>query len=345
MNKLVFLFLVLTFFSCDSQTQSIDALQSIENQDFEKMNGLSLVSMNRLLEASEVPYILRSNANWTSVIPFAFLPSQDAPGLTFNSEWQWKGERIDGAKNAIQLMHENGVSVMLKPQIWVGHGVFTGKIEMQNEKDWKQLEDEYGSYILTFAKLAEEEKVEMICIGTEMHEFAVQRADFWKSLIKDLREIYSGKLTYAENWDCYSEVSFWTDLDFIGIDAYFPIAEGNNPSEGKLREAWDKLESEFSEFSTHVDMQIVFTEYGYRSIANCAEAPWNYKSESKISERAQERALSALYDAIWDKPYFAGGFLWKWYPDHEKAGGSKNNMFTVQNKAAEKLVREVYGRK
>ena len=72
MNKVVFLFLMLIFFSCDSQTQNVDVLQSLEIQGLEKMNGLSLVSMNKFLDASEVPHILESNANWTSVIHLPF---------------------------------------------------------------------------------------------------------------------------------------------------------------------------------------------------------------------------------------------------------------------------------
>ena len=338
MNKAIFLFGLLVFFSCGSQTGHVELPVNEK-----KMNGLSLVSMNKFLDKDEVLPILKTNANWTSVIPFAFLPAENAPGLVFDSEWQWLGERIAGAEEAVRLMHTNGISVMLKPQIWVGRGVFTGKIQMQNEEDWKQFEEEYADYIMAFGKLAEREGVEMLCIGTEMHHVAVDRPAFWKELIRDLRAIYSGKLTYAENWDCYAEVPFWEELDFIGVDAYFPIAEGNNPPEKKLYDAWSDLESELSEFAAKSDRKIIFTEYGYRSISTCAEAPWNYKSESKVSEEAQCKALSALYDVMWDKSYFAGGFLWKWYPDHANAGGSKNSMFTVQNKKAEELVRKRYG--
>lgn len=338
MNRTVFLFALLVFFSCGSQTGGVE-IPAIEK----KVNGLSLVSMNKLLDKEEILPILQTNANWTSVIPFAFLPDENKPGLVFDSEWQWIGERIEGAVEAIQLMHKSNVSVMLKPQIWVGRGVFTGEIQMNNESDWKKFEQEYGNFILTFAKLAEREKVEMLCVGTEMHHVAVDRPFFWKELIKEIRIVYSGKVTYAENWDCYDQVPFWNDLDFIGIDAYFPIAEGNNPSDRKLYEGWKKLDLELSSYSEKLDKSIIFTEYGYRSIAACAESPWNYKSESNVSEQAQYRALKALYDVMWEKPYFAGGFLWKWYPDHINAGGSKNTMFTVQNKKAEELVRSRYG--
>ena len=87
--------------------------------------------------------------------------------------------------------------------------------------------------------------------------------------------------------------------------------------------------------------QVVFTEYGYRSISNCAEEPWNYAKSGETSERAQYRALEALYETVWNDPFFKGGFLWKWYPDHEgRSHGS--DQYTVQHKKAENLVRSVY---
>ena len=72
-----------------------------------------------------------------------------------------------------------------------------------------------------------------------------------------------------------------------------------------------------------------------------SQARWPARLQAK-SHKAQSKALTALCEVIWNNKRFAGGFLWKWYPDHEKAGGKTNTMFTVQNKAAEKVVRNYY---
>ncbi|MDG1331401.1 MAG: hypothetical protein P8P74_03680 [Crocinitomicaceae bacterium] len=87
---------------------------------------------------------------------------------------------------------------------------------------------------------------------------------------------------------------------------------------------------------------IVFTEYGYRSISDCAVRPWDYSEGGRQDEHAQQLALRAFYKIFWSDENYVGGFLWKWYPDHVKAGGPKNKMFTVQNKRAEKTVKEFY---
>ncbi|MGB0915772.1 MAG: glycoside hydrolase family 113, partial [Crocinitomicaceae bacterium] len=75
---------------------------------------------------------------------------------------------------------------------------------------------------------------------------------------------------------------------------------------------------------------------------NCSMKPWDYSETAEINEDCQVRALDALFEVMWSKDNFAGGFLWKWFPDHKKAGGPENGMFTVQNKKAESLVKEQY---
>ena len=59
---------------------------------------------------------------------------------------------------------------------------------------------------------------------------------------------------------------------------------------------------------------------------------------------AQKNATEAIYNQFWKEDWFAGGFIWKWFVDHEKVGGKKNNRFTPQNKPTEELLKELYGR-
>lgn len=337
LKKIVLFACVIPFGICHAQFPDNDV--DIEQSP---INGISLVSMNKFFSDAELEPICDIHANWVSVIPFAFLPALNDPHLVFDGEWQWLGERIAGTNEAVKLLHNTSISVMIKPQIWVGQGEFTGKISMISEADWLTFEVAYADYILKFAELAEKERVELFCIGTEMQEVIKQRPLFLTNLIDSIKTVYSGKLTYAENWDSYTEVNFWNQVDYIGIDAYFPIASGDNPSEKMLRSGWERREIEIKAYAEKQNKQVLFTEYGYRSIASCAEAPWDYSQKSKISEHAQCKALNALYEVMWDKPYFAGGFLWKWYPDHVNSGGHKSDCFTVQNKKAEEVVRRRY---
>ncbi len=42
------------------------------------------------------------------------------------------------------------------------------------------------------------------------------------------------------------------------------------------------------------------------------------------------------------EPWLAGAFVWKWYPDHERAGGPSHPGFTPQNKPAERVLQAWY---
>jgi hypothetical protein len=318
-----------------------------KNQDagMAKINGVSLVSINGEIDSSNVSPVVDLGANWAAAIPFAFMPSHTKPELSFDLKWQWKGERIAGTRNYIRELHAQNVAVMVKPQIWIGHGTYTGELKMTSNIDWKELEINYKKYILAFAKVAEEENAEMLCIGTELQHFAEQRPEYWTELIKEVRATYSGKLTYAANWDDYDKVPFWGDLDYIGIDAYFPVADKESASIEQLEKGWKSHKDKMDTTVKNYDRPILFTEYGYRSVSNCAVRPWDYSEDGSTNEKAQQIALRALYNVFWEDEKYAGGFLWKWYPNHVRAGGSKDKMFTVQNKKAQKLVQEVYSMK
>ena len=56
----------------------------------------------------------------------------------------------------------------------------------------------------------------------------------------------------------------------------------------------------------------------------------------------QSNALQVIFDEFWKEDWFAGGFLWKWFLDHENSGGKNNNRFTIQNKPAEEIVKLNY---
>ena len=309
-----------------------------------KINGMSLVAINGTIDSVHVAPLKKVGANYAASIPFAFMPTHTSPDLVFNMDWQWQGERVEGVRNYIHELRAQDISVMIKPQIWVGHGTYTGTIMMESEEDWIALEENYRKFIVAFAELAEEEEVEFMCIGTELKHFVELRETFWRSLIAELRTIYSGKLTYAANWDDYENVPFWDDLDYIGVDAYFPVAKREKAKLDELIKGWEPHKKEMDSLSEKFGKQILFTEYGYRSIRACAVKPWDYSEGGQVNEKAQHLALKALYEVFWDDPNYAGGFLWKWYPDHEHAGGPQNNTFTIQNKKAQNTVSDVYSR-
>ncbi len=101
----------------------------------------------------------------------------------------------------------------------------------------------------------------------------------WRGLVKEVRKIYSGRLTLAANFDNYHEVAFWDALDFIGINAYFPLrATLETPlSKEGLVSSWRDIFRDIDAFrETHqLSRPVIFTELGYTRYQGVTIAPWS----------------------------------------------------------------------
>ena len=308
-----------------------------------KINGVSFVASGDSISYKHVNHVQKVSANYITLMPFAFIKDLSSPKVEFNFKRQWFGETDAGIKQYAKEFTKQQIKVMVKPQIWVWHGEFTGNIKMKTEEEWKLLEDTYSKFILSFAKTAEEINADILCIGTELEQFVIHRPDYWKQLIKEIKKVYKGKLTYAANWDEYKRVPFWDMLDFIGIDAYFPLSTKKQPTLAEFEAGWQKHKAEIKVVRQKVNKPVLFTEYGYRSVNYTGKQPWDAnKVQGQVNLDNQANALQALYNQFWKEDWFAGGFIWKWFIDYENVGGVNNNRFTPQNKPAETTIKKTY---
>jgi len=76
-----------------------------------------------------------------------------------------------------------------------------------------------------------------------------------------------------------------------------------------------------------------------------AKKPWLVdRSEEGVNLEAQANAKRAIFEEFWNEDWFAGGFVWKWFIHHSRAGGLSDNRFTPQNKPAQEVIRDYYRR-
>ncbi len=325
------------------QLQIVLFLVTLGLQAQEFYNGVSFVASSAQLQKEQITHLAVINADAAALMPFAFMSDEQVPELRFNRDNQWYGETKAGIKQYGNLLKAEGYKLMIKPQIWIRGGVFTGTIEMQNEADWQRFEDTYRSFILTFAEMAEEIDASVYCIGTELKRFASNRPDFFCALIEEVRQLYSGQLTYAANWDEFEDVSFWNELDHIGIDAYFPLLEKKEVTSAELISAWNPWLEQIKKASSAHSRPVLFTEYGYRSMKYATAKPWLVdRTLSEVDFNNQVQAYKALYEVFWKQSWFSGGFLWKWFIDYPQSGGVSDNRFTPQNKPVESIISHYY---
>jgi hypothetical protein len=248
----------------------------------------------------------------------------------------------------IQNLHESGFKVMLKPHIWIGgHDLdpdnWRSKIDFDDLEKRERWFESYTKFILGEAVLAERTTTEMLVIGTELVGVS-KYTESWKKLIEKIRGVYSGKLTYAAEGRNAMKIDFWDTLDYIGIDAYFPLTDKSGPSLEELTEGWGKYEPEMKKLSDKYNKQIIFTEVGFKSVEGSAIKPWEWKQDGNTSEKEQALAFEATSIAFRDKPYLAGIFVWKYFTDmNSYERGNKEKGFTPYGKEAEKVISEWFG--
>jgi hypothetical protein len=346
MIKNIFLIIfAISLTACNSQDQQV-AENTTQSQPVKnsKINGISFVATRNPIDSTAIMPLNDYNANYAAVIPYAWMQSLEHPKINFDEERGWWGEKSIGVTTTIRLMKRGGIEVMLKPQIWIGHGDYTGNIKLESEENWKIIEDSYTDYIMRFVHIAAQENVGLFCIGTELDSFVKARPEYWNKLIKEIRAIYKGKLTYAGNWDSYKYVGFWDQLDYIGVDAYFPVSDQFTPELDVVKKNWKKWKLEMSTLSRKRNKKILFTEYGYISADYAGREPWkNAAEDQNMNEQAQHILLHGLYETVWKEEWMAGGFLWKHHAEDSRHRDFKKR-FTPQGKKAQQTVTEAYGK-
>ncbi len=249
---------------------------------------------------------------------------------------------------AIKAAHDNGMKVMLKPHLDIldtSYGSWRGEITCAREPDWAIWFASYKNFMMHYVQIANENNVEMFCVGTELTEMTLAKPDMWRSLIEDIRKVYKGKLTYAANWnEEYLNISFWDALDYAGIDAYFPLSDKEKPTYEELMEGWKKWLAEIEKWQTKINKPVIFPEIGYHSSGYAAKEPWIHLGEGGLDLELQKDCYRAVLDTFWDKEWFFGAYWWDWGTS-VKMGGPENRGFTPQNKPTEELLKEWYSKK
>lgn len=301
--------------------------------------GMNLVAPIKELKNKTFEDLKFNNINSISLIPYAFVNTDDIT-INYDNGKQWWGETSEGIKECIKQSHSRNFKVMLKPHLWINHNTFTGHLDFKTESDWQKWEAAYEKYILNFAQIAQSENIEIFCFGTELENPILKRPRYWLRLIKKIRKVYSGKLTYAANWDEFDKITFWNELDFIGIDAYFPLSKSETPTIEELSKGWKIPISKVELIQKKYKKNVLFTEYGYRNSNNCADEPWT-ETNAIENNLAQANSYEALFQSLKGKSWYKGGFAWKWYAD-DYYKKRRNIDFTPQEKPALTIIKKYY---
>lgn len=328
----------------EAPDQKADSIPTITISS--KQRGVSWVG-GRPVSADNFDSLVANHVNWIVQTPFGWQSSLDSPAIRLATDGNvYWGETDEGLRITAELARAKGIHTLLKPHVWIMRGGgWRGEIEMKSNEDWDEWFNQYQQFILHYAKFAQDNNIEALCVGTELHNTLRNHEKQWRNIIAQIRKVYHGSLTYAANWyKEYEEVLFWDALDDIGIQAYFPLTDSeSNTSIEDLRSGWDLHLRAIEKIHTKFKKPVIFTEIGYRSTPKAAREPWIWPVRGRKDEvdlQLQKRCYQAFFETAWQKPWMQGVYFWKWFPHHSRAGRASSDGFTPQNKPAEIVMRK-----
>jgi Glycoside Hydrolase Family 113 len=323
-------------------------------------NGMDLISYSQgeYLSSNEAAQTIRATgANYTAVMATWYVQTYTSTSITSSSS-----SPSDAAiATAIQSLQSQGITVTLKPHVdsmdgnWRGDFTWPSTDTTVAEQqawltDWFT---SYESFIMHFAQIASDNNVGTLVIGTEFAKLtgntcAGSCENYWlQYVINPIRAAYPDlTLAYGANatsaGDEFTAVSFWDDVDIIGVDGYFPLTGQQDPSIQQLVNAWTIAADNVNSFdpfaalknlhSAHPAKPLIFTEIGYESTPGTNEQPYNYNVNNGVDDSEQANCYAAFFQVFSGQPWMSGVFWWDWSVSSPVAG--TDTGYSPQNKYA-----------
>jgi len=245
-------------------------------------------------------------------------------------------------RETILLAREHGMKVMLFPYLLLDNpseGKWRGAIAPTDREAWWK---SYNEKMVHYAEIAEACGVESFSIGSELSSMDMTRdLQHWRDLIKQIRSVFSGMITYTANWD-HRDIPFWDDVDYLAVSCYFEIAKTRNPTLEDLITGWKPYKKDLDEWyaRTAKGRPMIFAEIGYPSIDGGAMHPWDYTKPDPADPQEQFLCYEAFRKTWENCPYLGGVYFYAWF----EKGGPQDRSYTPKGKPALEVIRSWYAK-
>lgn len=232
-----------------------------------------------------------------------------------------------------------GLKVMLKPHVDCNDGTWRGEINPTDKDAWFA---SYQQFILHYAQIAQNENVELFCLGTELKYMTkVAYQSNWTTVIQAVRSAYQNKLTYAatamssKDDEEYLVVPFWGLLDYAGLDVYFKLTLPDvTPTISTVGAAWTKSSEgkdyirKLTAWQKTINKPVLFTEIGCTIFKGSTQDPGNYNISAVVDDTEQALFYDCFF-RVWTSQidWLKGFFIWRF-------AFNDTDAFTPENRPA-----------
>ena len=348
-----------TAVSATQATVTTGGQAAVADIPFDKtFQGISLSSgghgFDSLDSKEALDQIVGDHANSVSIVTGYYVSTGTSSDL---GAIAGKTSSLSAISEAILDAEARGLNVMLKPHINVLDGSFSGSYKAADVDDFFA---KYKAELLDLAKVAQADHVAVFSIGNEFDTMASNYLPQWTDLIDSIRHVYTGELTYAATRYSLNSVVFLNQLDYIGVNAYLPlatsVAASANITVDQLVHAWTTLPSGYlynlyggksfvdymHDLSIHYDKPVLITEVGYRSDDQAAFNPGDWQTVTTPDAALQAKLYQALYE-VWGQQgdWFKGLFTWGVGTQATPTASSPDD-YTTEGKPADAVISGAY---
>jgi hypothetical protein len=206
-----------------------------------------------------------------------------------------------------------GLKVVMRPVVVAKDGTRRERFVPADPTAWFQ---SYSRAIAPYVDLAARSRVEVFSLGANYAQLEATQP--WPALIKQVRERYTGQLTYGAGTQSesgnggYQAVPFWGDLDYVGVEASAPsgaqAGAGGDARDSAWRQFGDDLGAWMAE--QQPGRQVFLTSVGFTPNAAPDDIGGGY--------RAFTRAMAS-------RAWMAGANWYQWDAAIEQPEGAPND--------------------
>lgn len=277
----------------------------------------------------------RTGANFVIFAPGGVQKTAHSEEICYTSKDTMTDEELI---SMIEYAKELGLGVALKPTVNCKDGTWRAFVSFFDhdvvcEPKWGNWFESYTKFQLHYAKIAQEHGCEMFIAGCEM-VMTEHREQEWRTLIRTIKKVYQGLVSY--NTDKYQEsyVNWWDEVDVISSSGYYPIDDWENQL--------DRIEKVVETYQK----PFFFAEAGCMSVEKSNLVPNNWEVRGEVDLMGQRDWYEAMLSAAQKRSWLKGVAFWSWnakLPSVEEA--REMGDYEVYGKPAEQVINQYFTRR
>jgi Glycosyl transferase family group 2 len=228
----------------------------------------------------------------------------------------------EAVATGIRMAKAKNYHVFVAPLLTVeGPLTWSGSIKFNSLQQTQSWFESYWQAYKPYVAAAAEAGADELSIGTEFELLQGAPASLWNLLIKQVHEVFPGKLTYGINWSSlYYPLPTWLHNNYlttIGVSVYNPLTDVRERLDPAiLPKLWqEKIQKKLDSLATQVGKPLIISEIGYRNSVYALYHPWQRDAQAQ-AEPPDPQEQAAAYDAalmnVIVDPHITGIYFWAW---------------------------------